>query len=45
MMDDMDKEIAHMIIDGLNQDQISDKLGISQQAISKRLIKMQKYFK
>ena len=45
MMEDTDKDIANMIIDGLNQDQISDKLGISQQAISKRLIKMQKYFK
>lgn len=44
MMDDMDKKIAHMIIDGLTQDEISDKLGISQQAISKRLTKMQKYF-
>ena len=44
MMDDMDKDIANMIIDGLNQDQISDKLGISQQAISKRINNMKRYF-
>ena len=44
MMDDTDKDIAHMIIDGLNQDQISDKLGISQQAISKRINNMKRYF-
>ena len=44
MMDDTDKKIAHLIIDGLTQEQISDKLGISQQAISKRLTKMKKYF-
>ena len=44
MMDDTDKEIAHMIIDGLTQEQISDKLGISHQAISKRINNMKRYF-
>ena len=43
-VEDTDKEIAHMIIDGLTQEQISDKLGISQQAISKRINNMKRYF-
>lgn len=45
-MTDMEKEIiTFLIYDGLNQTEIAEQLGVSQQSISKKIKKFQTFFK